>query len=282
MYALKHGVTAVRFQRFNATRWWRREVAVIQLVQCLPVLVSFLFVVTRPSSKLYWPEAASVRILLKLALIALHFVADLLCVLRVSRKLFESTDFRIMQLQAELQSPIESLNTFADERSYAVCIEELKGKHIQLLLKATDGMQPSKRSGGVVMSFSSEKHSFSTVLADEHLPDDILSQLADLPHSAVRCLHKRFPSCSGEADMLSLLHVADIRTYVGRALHALDASENGVIDLRAFIQLLNTKKEDAKGNQFWCNAPIISMESIDEVWLTLYRRLAILVIPSRA
>jgi hypothetical protein len=116
-------------------------------------------------------------------------------------------------------------------------------------------------------------------LADEHLPDDILSQLADLPRSAVRCLHERFPS--GEADMLSLLRVADFRTYVGRALHALDASEDGVNDLRALIQLLNTKKEDAKGNQFWCNAPIISMESINEVWFTLYRTLAILVMPSR-
>jgi hypothetical protein len=123
MYALKHGVTAVRFQRFNATRWWSREVAVIQLVQCLPVLVSLLFV-TRPSSKLYWPEAESARILLKrpLVLVALHFVADLLCVLRVSRKLFESTDFRIMQLQAELQSAIESLNTFAEECLNALCI----------------------------------------------------------------------------------------------------------------------------------------------------------------
>jgi hypothetical protein len=100
LYARKHGVTAVNFQLYNATRWWSREAAVRQLLGCLGQLTSHLYVVTRPESSMYWHAAVAVLELLKspLVLVSLHFVADLLTVLKVSRNLFEGTDFPITQV----------------------------------------------------------------------------------------------------------------------------------------------------------------------------------------
>lgn len=266
LYARKHGVTAVKFQLYNSTRWWSREAAVKQLIGCLGPLTSHLYVVSRPSSSMYWPSAVSVLELLKrpLVLVSLHFVADLLTVLKVSRKLFEGTDFPIMQVHAEVQGACDSLEAFAAERSAAVCIDELKGENMQSLLKATNCFQPTT-SGKVVIHYSSNEHQFSAALNDEHLPPDILEQLAEIPRAAARCLQARFPC--GESDLLSLLRAVDFRTYIGRTLHTLNVSHDGVSDVRALVKMLNKKRHDVTGSQFWSNLPYIDGDDTEQVCL---------------
>jgi hypothetical protein len=92
----------------------------------------------------------------------------------------------------------------------------------------------------------SDAHSFSIALNNEHLPSDILDQLAEIPSAASRCLQARFPA--GESDLLSLLRVIDSRTYVGRSIHTLQSSPDGVNELKSIIRLLNKKQHEVTGN----------------------------------
>jgi hypothetical protein len=264
LYARMHGVKAVNFKLYNSTRWWSREAAVRQLLCCLGQLTSHLYVVTKPESSMYWPAAISVLELLRrpLVLVSLHFVADLLSVLKVSRKLFEGTDFPITQVHSEVQSACVSLDAFAAECSASVCLDELKGTHMQSLLKAANGFQPND-CGNVIVTYVSDAHRFSIALNNEHLPSDILDQLAEIPRAASHCLQTRFPA--GESDLLSLLRVVDFRTYVGRSIHTLQSSQDGVAEVKSIIKLLNKKQHEVTGNQFWSNLPYVDAADTEQV-----------------
>lgn len=227
LYCQKHGVTAKKFQLFNDTRWWSRAVCVQQLVSCLPVLVSFLYICTLPDSEVYWPAAKSVLHELKrpLVLVALHFTADLISVLESSRKVMEGTEYSIMLLKDHIDASKRDLQEFSDELSACVNLSQMKGKYMKQLCTATNGFQPGV-NGQVVASWESPKHKFSAVLTQETLPSDIMASLAAFPLSAIQCLQDRFPS--SECELTSLLGVIDYKRYIGKSQKAMNSSAEGM------------------------------------------------------
>jgi hypothetical protein len=93
LFAKKNGLTAFSFPLFVKTRWFSRAACVHRLVTNLPVLLRYLYVLTRADSSMKWDAAEPVLTMLSNArnVYLLHAVADILQPLEASRKLFETS-----------------------------------------------------------------------------------------------------------------------------------------------------------------------------------------------
>lgn len=261
LFGSENGVTALKFLFFNQTRWWSRAVCVTQLRKCLPVLLAFLTGMCKRTSKWYWPQAEAVKVQLKrpIVLVVLHFTADLLDVLEHSRKLFESKGARLSELEAEVNTAIAQLTEFA---SSCTSLRAMPGQYMKSICEATNCFVSNRADGHVHAILQTEKFSFSTVLEDERLPEDIVTQLADIPRAFVTNLQRRFPE--RELALITSFRCVDPALYARVAPMTATRNNMGEGDLKSLLAFLSTPRSQATGSQFWCRAPVITA-SEDEV-----------------
>jgi Domain of unknown function (DUF4371) len=261
LYASKHGVTALKFKKFNVTRWWSRAACIRMLVACLPQLLSFLYAMSRPSAKFYWPAAEVFRQQLKnpVSLVVLFYCADLMDVLESSRKIFESTGCSLLQLKGEQQQAVSLLQEFASETEP---IESMTGRNMLQLRCATDNFAVKAPTYNIHASWKGTKHSFECDLCGEVLPIDMADSLRNIPRGLMQSLQERFPA--KELDMLNSLSCVDARRYAGLSPTTAQKQCAGEPELKALIKFLQTERSDAQGSQYWASKPLIE-DSIDKV-----------------
>jgi hypothetical protein len=118
IFAKKHGITAFTFPLFVPTRWYSRAYCISRLLDNYFVLVAFLRCVTSvdAKSKLYWNSAEPVLDLLTEArtVIILSALADVLEPLERSRRLFETSGYKLSELTAELTTLFEALDHLSE------------------------------------------------------------------------------------------------------------------------------------------------------------------------
>jgi hypothetical protein len=134
IFAKKHGITAFTFPLFVPTRWCSRAYCISRLLDKYFVLVAFLRCVTSvdAKSKLYWNSAEPVLDLLTEArtVIILSALADVHVPLERSRKLFETSGYKLSELTAELTTLFEAL----DHLSEAETLQQFGGKRMKALM----------------------------------------------------------------------------------------------------------------------------------------------------
>jgi hypothetical protein len=210
-------------------------------------------------SSLHWPTAKPVLSLLTEArtVIILHALADVLTPLERSRKLFETSGYKLCELTAELNTLFEEL----DHLGAAETLQDFGARWMSVLMQQTSEL----RVQSAFMSWKSDKHVWTIKLGTESYSSSALfTELTEIVSGIREQMASRFPD--GERDFAYLLSTCfefELEFSRIQSLKAQHLDGYGDKEIRELIDKLSAQQ--ATGRQFWCQVPFIEKKRTEEV-----------------
>ena len=254
-FAKRHGVTAFKFPLFVATRWYSPEYCIKQLLDNYFALVRFLQGATTPGCRIYWQSAVPVLALLTevRTVVVLNALADILAPLERSRKLFETSGYKLSELTAELNASFEALEGL----SAAESLQSSPGCRMRTLMEHSSHLYVD---GGYI-TLHSENHSWSISLGTTNFSEaDLHSEVTNIVIGIREQMSSRFPD--GERGFAHLFSTCfEFSRFA--SLKAQHLERYGDAEIGQLVDILSAKQ--ASDRKFWCQVPMIHSAHQEEV-----------------